>query len=193
MPNLSVEVEPNFAAIKYEYYKYKIDGVQSNSSSDEIKKLEEEFNNLKDKNRSQIEYLKGKGFSNVEIDRVLNCFSFNKFSNLNIRHLRNLRNVDYYRLFYFFYRYDFLQKSEGINFEKGEDFNSLALTEDKVDTKQYLKYHKRALNKINPQASDKHHPFDSISVVSKFIEKIEIDLFIKKEKLNITESLKESL
>lgn len=193
LPNLSVEVEPNFAAIKYEYYKYKIDGVQSNSSSDEIKKLEEEFNNLKDKNRSQIEYLKGKGFSNVEIDRVLNCFSFNKFSNLNIRHLRNLRNVDYYRLFYFFYRYDFLQKSEGINFEKGEDFNSLALTEDKVDTKQYLKYHKRALNKINPQASDKHHPFDSISVVSKFIEKIEIDLFIKKEKLNITESLKESL
>lgn len=193
LPNLSVEVESNFGIIKYEYYKYKIDRVQSNSSSDEIKKLKEEFNNLKDKNHSQIEYLKERGFSNVQIDRVLNCFAFNKFNNLDIRHIRDLTKVNHYRLFYFFYRYDFLKKAEGINFEKGKDFESLALTEDKVGTKQYLKYHNRALNKIEPHSSDRHHPFDSISAVSKFIEKIETVLLIEKEKLNITQNLKEAL
>lgn len=188
---LSLELEQHYALLKYNYYEYKIIGTHPSSNTKDVKKLEEEFKSLKDKNNGQITYLKKRGFSNTEIDRILNIFSKNRFDILNIRHIRNIDKIDYYRLFYFLFRFEFLEDSAIFKFDKQRDFTNLFLSEDLIDTNQYYKYHKEAINKITPLLNQKHHPFASIRKVNTLISKIQSELYFDIKLLNIPDCFKE--
>lgn len=199
-PKLNLDIEPNFAFIEYEYFKFKVDGKKIHPDSDNLKKLEEEFHNLKEANRKQIDYLKVKGYSNEQIDRVINCFSLNKFKALNIRSLRNLKHVDYYRLFFFFYRFDFLRDTTGIAFDEQKDFDELPLGwnkadsdqfDIKIDKNQFKKYHDRSLNERHEYRQDKHHPFESDTKTKKLLDRIQSELHIELDKLNTPDYLKD--
>lgn len=188
-PRFSFDLESIFALVNYEYFRYKTDGELISEKSEEAKNQKEEFENFKKKNNSQIKFLKAKHFSNQEIDIILNCFSLNKFNLLPIRQIRDLKKIEYYRLFYFFYRFDFLKDSENLKFDKQNDFNSLPLSIGVIDENQYYKYHKASTELIQTQYEQKNHPFASLSSVQKLLNKIKLDLCIDENKLNIPQYL----
>ena len=185
--------ERHYIALKYKYYKFKIDRKNVQDELTDNKELRDDYNEFKNRNKVQIKYLKRKGFSNAQTDSILNVFSGNKYSSLSIREIRNLSQVDFYRLSYMLFHLEFFEETRGVKFDYSKDFQILCLAENKINGKQFLKYHERAHIEIDKNRSYKHHPFDSISSLTKLLGKVKSDLKIDLEKLKIPTNLSKHL
>ncbi|GAB5398984.1 MAG: hypothetical protein Aureis2KO_05690 [Aureisphaera sp.] len=188
--NFEIELEQYYALIKYEYYSFKIEGKKTNTTIEEEEKLKSQFETLKKDNEKQILYLKRMGFNNTEVNIILNCFSLNQFNSCGIRNIRNLSQVDYFGLFYFFYRFEFLKEKEGLKFDNERDFDFLPLSKT-INKNDYKKYYVHSNDTIisyeNPH---KRYPFKN---AKKLLRQIELELHINLDKLNLPEELKKSL
>ncbi len=178
------KLEKDFSIVRSKCFEFKTNSrLDIPIDSEKTKALRKEFKNIKSKNKSQIKYLKDKKFLESEIDIILNCFCLNKFKDIGIRSLNNPKKIDFFQLFYFFYRFDFLIDEKRLSFEKEIDFLKLPLSGE-IDKNQYLKYYKERNNKNDLTytylSNNKNYPFKK---VKRFIERIESDLLINKEKI----------
>lgn len=185
--NLDIKPKQYFALAEYEYYLFKIEGKNIFTKTEVQKNLQKEFISLKEKNAEQIQFLKNKDFNSTEIDIILNCFSLNKFSALNIRSIQNLKGVLFFRMVYLFFRFEFLKENNKLFFDKEHYFKKLPLTSEisNSDCNQFKKYYDRVENVVDENKSERHHPFDSIDVTRKLLKKIKNELYIDLNKLNI--------
>lgn len=172
IPNTGVDL------LVYKYFKLKFFNFSFQEGFKGSKELlRNQFYDLRKRNHSLVEYLKGKGFEEEEIDIILNLLTHNKYEKLSIRKI-DFNQVEYFRLCYFFFIFDFLKEKRGIDFEEEKDFSSLHLDNKPENLKsrnnQYLKYYKNIRNKFND------YPF---TAVDKTENKIQEKLQISKGKL----------
>lgn len=190
--NLDLNIDPKqyYSLIEYEYFLFKIEGKRNTSENEDQKKLRDEFENLKLKNQEQISFLKNKGFNNEEIDRIFNCFTLNKFCLSNIRYIKNLSQVDFFGLFYFFYRFDFLKENQKLSFEEQKDFIQIPLIGE-INKNDYRKYYKHSNDLIiHNQKPHQRYPFKK---VDNLLKKIESELRIDLKNINLPPNLKTSI
>lgn len=194
-PKLNLELDPKnyFALVNYEYLLFKTEDKQTSTITKEQKLLDQGFEAFKDENYKQVKFLRNKGFSSREINIVLNCFSLNEYNPTNVRYIRNLKGVRLFIVFYFFYRFDYLEQIDNIKFDTQKDYNKLPLTNKDVnlDCNQFKKYYDRVENQINEYNPEKHYPFFSIENTRKLLDTIKNDLHIDLGKLNIPKPLKD--
>jgi hypothetical protein len=95
-PDLKLEVRNLYTLVEYEYFQFKLEGKKSFSKTQKSKELEKEFELLKENNLKQIQFLKDQQFNNEEINIILNLFTINKYNSINLRHINNLKKIDYY-------------------------------------------------------------------------------------------------
>lgn len=188
--NLEIDPKQYFALIEYEYYRFKIEGQKTTTNADKQKELKKEFEMLKENNSQLIEFLKAKKFDNREVEIIINSFSFNKFSSLNIRSIRNLSKINFFSLFYLFYRFDFLKQELGLVLDVQNDFLEASLVEQPnlIDKNMYFKYYKHSEDVV-PEYNEYHkdYPFKQIK---RLLNKIKEDLHIDLKKLNIPPNFK---
>ncbi|WP_299135481.1 hypothetical protein [uncultured Tenacibaculum sp.] len=183
--NLNIEPIQYFALIEYEYFSFKIKEKKIFTKSEKQKKLQEEFELIKKEKPTQIQFLKNKGFDNREINIILNCFCFNKFNALDIRHIRSITKVGLFNLFYFFYRFEFLKKEYKIKLDLQNDFLKAPLIEKtgSIDLNMYLRYYKHSKDVLlHYQEPHNDFPFKQ---AKKLLTKINEELYIDLKKLNI--------
>ncbi|MGY0407429.1 MAG: hypothetical protein ACWIPJ_03600 [Polaribacter sp.] len=191
--DLEIESKQYYALVEYEYYLFKIKGKQTFTKTDEQKNLENEFVSIKEKNSKQIQFLKDKSFDNREIDIILNWFSLNKFNQSNLRYIRNINKIEFFGLFYFFYRFEFLKEECNIRFDAQNDFLEAPLIERTgfIDPNMYHKYYKHSNDVVSHyQEPNNDYPFKK---AKKLLIKIKSELHIDLNKLNIPSNLRNSI
>lgn len=164
--------------LSYQYFQYEFFKFSFQEGSKENKEvLKNQFIALFKNNYSLVNYLKSKDFEEDEIKIILNFLTHNKYEDLGIRKI-DFNQVEFFRLCYLFYIFDFFKEIKGIDFEEEKDFRNLHLENKppnlKTRNNQYLKYYKNIRNKLSD------YPFISID---KTENKIQKKLEIQKGKL----------
>ncbi|WP_129653431.1 hypothetical protein [Flagellimonas olearia] len=170
---LLLKVPSDCSLMLYKYHKALLGENESEESS-----LSESFYEQIERNKPLVNYLKDKGFDNNEIYIVINLLSFNDFNNLNIRYI-DFNSVEFFRLCYLFYIFDFYEEDKSLSFETENDFLYLSLSSPPTNLKrwknQFKKYYS---NKYEVESTD--YPFKKADIL---LNKIENQLQIKREKL----------
>jgi hypothetical protein len=166
----------------YQYFRFKFFHISLIEGSNEKKELlQRQFDNFLDNNRQLHTFLKNKDFKENEIEIIFNYLSNNHFEQLNIR-VQKYKTIEFFRLCYLFYIFDYFQEARGVSFTEENDFSNLFLENKpgniKDQNNQFLKYFKNVRN----SSSKKNYPF---TTVDKTIIKIQERFKIQKGKLKI--------
>jgi hypothetical protein len=171
--------------LTYQYVELKLFGIKkykNNYTNLFEEQLSDELEELKTTNSKLSTFLFKKGFEENEIDTILNVISNNKFTDINIRGLEISKQVDFFNFCYLFFILDFFFEEEKKDFRKEKSFDAvLSFDPDSTlqhDKNAFSKYYKFLL-KIN--STD--NPFGRVSY---FINKIEKELKINKDRLKST-------
>ncbi|MFV8327618.1 hypothetical protein [Flavobacterium sp. ZS1P14] len=147
--------------------------IDNNNSNQYDKGLLEDLKQLKDKYKKLVTYLSQKGFTEPEIDNILNILSSNKYDNLHKRNISDIKQIEFYNFCYLFYILDYFTEIEKIDFYKLNNFDYiLNFNAEKIlkhSRTDYQKYYK---------GIDSH-----TKRIKKLYEKIEKDLQINKGRL----------
>jgi hypothetical protein len=171
--------------LTYQYVEFKLFGIKKNRNNYTDlfeEQLFDELEELKKTNSNLITFLFKKGFDESEIDVILNVISDNKFNAINIRGLEISKQVNFFNFCHLFYILDFFVEQKEIDFKKEKSFD-IVLNFDPDST---LNYDKNAFSKYYKfllKLNSTDNPFGRVSY---FIDKIEKELKINKDRLKST-------
>ena len=156
-----------------------IEGVNNRNS------LIKKFEVLRGENAELINFLRDKGFNPEQVNNILNVLCQNEF--MEIDKIRGIETsqVDYFRICYLFYIFDFYKEAKSISFDSENDFLLLNLSKEEENIKvfksrknQYKKYYSQLTSE-----NSKHFPFTKVDTT---IKKVVNQLKIKRENLKET-------
>jgi len=162
----------------YQYFRFKVfdESIYLGEKYDADNK-KSELAHFKIENADLIDYLKDKKFNSDEIDGIINFISGGHFDIINKRSIESIKQIDFFRLCYLFYIFDFLKDKRQIKFDKQKDIESLIFNDYSLYNtnwnNQFFKYFK-SLSDVN------NYPFTRVDKTYKLIED---DLKIEKGKL----------
>ncbi len=160
-------------------YKYHAALLGENENEDSVQS--EDFYKQIERNKPLVNYLAHKGFDNDEIRIVINLLSFNEYNSLNIRHI-DFKAVEFFRLCYLFYIFDFYEEDKSLSFETENEFLYLSLSSATKDLGKWKNQFKKYYSNKN-EVDSKHYPFTTLSTT---VDKVVNKLKIRREKLKAT-------
>lgn len=140
----------------FDLFLYTFENIPLIKNQSKINKIYDEITKEKS---DYINFLKGKGFNNNDINNILNILSNNILADLGFKFLKryNLKKVEIFRLLYFFYVFDFFKEHKRNDLKKINDFKEVINFQTlnvNSDEEQFRKY----FNDIGNNKS-KHYPF----------------------------------
>ncbi|HLV15612.1 MAG TPA: hypothetical protein VKY41_10550 [Xanthomarina sp.] len=169
-------VKDSYVYLNYEYFNFKLNGKvieNDNILNNELNELHEELNIFKNKNTKLFIFLEEKGFSENEIDTIINTFFSGKYTDLGLRYIDTSSPIIVFHFLFLFYIFDFYELDNN-NLKSSNDFDKVLECQTLISNQG--KYFRRYYLNIEANYEHRDYPFRSVEdTIKKIIDELKIE------------------